>query len=256
MSALGRKRALLHRHRRSCGDALERPQWVESSHAVSRLIRDQRASNVCVMKSLAKAVLAIALQIGTAVGGCEPPETKDRLSPEALERLVEEPIAELRANGLRAGQAKFEQVRRVTEAQHGSASIRVADLLTAFGVQLYMEYVGSEDRAVLQASREYLQAAIPAYRASFGADHPEVAVALHSFADVEVVVSNNRLTPQAEAALEEALRIRRAALGPQNHETLATEERLASLRAEVGTKGLSPTSAARALEEGEGRTLR
>lgn len=189
------------------------------------------------MRSSNIAAGAIALSMALILVSCEPPETKDRLSPEVLEQLVEEPLDELRANGFPAGQAKFEQLRRMNEALHGPKSARVADLLMAFGVQLYMEsYGASDERAMLLASRDYLKAAIPAYRAAFGENHPEVAVALHSFADVEVVVNNDRLTREAEAALEEALRIRSEGLGPENHETLATKERLSSLRAGIGSE--------------------
>ena len=81
----------------------------------------------------------------------------------------------------------------------------------------------------------YLRQAIPHYRKAFGPEHPEVAVALHSFADADVGLNKGRLTPEAEGALEAALRSRRATRGPDNRETRATEKRLARLR-----KGLGP----------------
>jgi hypothetical protein len=68
------------------------------------------------------------------------------------------------------------------------------------------------------------------YRGAFGPASPEVAVALHTFADVELKLHDERVTPAARAALEEAIRIRRAALGPDNPETLAAEERLGGIR--------------------------
>jgi hypothetical protein len=173
-----------------------------------------------------------------AIGGgwpAEPRETKDRLSPEAMARLVEQPMAALRERGLAAGDASFERLRAAEQARSGPASVRVADLLMGYGVELHYEWVGSRDRALLRAARERVDSAVGAYRAAFGPDHPEVALALHSFADLDTLF-HGRATPAARAALGEALRIRRAALGPDNIETRATEDRLAELDAEGAKK--------------------
>ena len=182
-----------------------------------------------------KTILAMLLALPLALGLCaqappaRPPETKDRLSPEAMERLVEGPMSTVREQGLAAGEARFEELRAAEAARSGPSSVAVADLLMAFGVELHMEWIMTEDRALLQASRDRVHQSIAAYRAAFGPDHPEVAVALHSFATVDIELHEGEATPEAEAALREALRIRRAKLGPQNHETVATEERFASL---------------------------
>jgi hypothetical protein len=178
-----------------------------------------------------KTIGAAALAIAAALGFCsvEPPETKDRLSPERMERLVATPMAAVRERGLRAGDAAFQRLVAAEEARSGRNSVKIADLLTAYGVELYLQGILPDDRALLQASRARLAAAVAVHRAAFGPDHPEVALALTSMADVDVHLNKGRLTPRAEAALREALRIRRASLGPQHRETLATEERLAEI---------------------------
>ncbi|HEV2746265.1 MAG TPA: tetratricopeptide repeat protein [Allosphingosinicella sp.] len=192
-----------------------------------------------------KGILAMALAALAGLCTQVPPETKDRLSPDKMERLVAGPMAAVREDGLAAGDAVFERLRAAEAARSGPAGVGVADLLTAYAVELYGEWVSTEDRALLQASRDRLLAAITAYRAAFGPDHPEVAVALHSFADVDIPLNDGRATPQAEAALREALRIRRAALGPRHPETRAAEDRLASIAGAGTGKG----AAGRALDE-------
>ena len=158
------------------------------------------------------------------------PETKDRLSPEAMEQLVEEPMTAVRERGLAAGETEFSRLRSIADARYGSNSVRIADLRTAFGVELYYEGRTADDPALLRAARRHLHEAIASYRTAFGPDHPEVAVALHSFADIDIELHGGHATPQAKDALREALQIRRAALGLRNHETLATERRLESIR--------------------------
>ncbi|HEY1607264.1 MAG TPA: tetratricopeptide repeat protein [Allosphingosinicella sp.] len=186
--------------------------------------------------------------VAAALAGCQKhiPETKDRLTPMAMEQMVEEPIAAVRNQGLASGQAKFEQLLVADEQRYGRDSVQVADLLTAFGVELYSLGFENDNQADSQASLNYLREAIPHYRKAFGPEHPEVAVALHSFADADINLNGGRLTPQAEGALEEALRIRRAALGPDNPETRATEARLARARKHLGSEPLN--SAASALD--------
>jgi hypothetical protein len=151
--------------------------------------------------------------------------------------MVAEPIAAVRKQGLASGRATFEHVLAATEGRYGRDSVQAADLLEAFGVELYT--LGSEDgdQGSSQASLTYLREAILHYRKAFGPEHPEVAVALHSFADADIGLNGDRLTPEAQAALEEALRIRRGRLGPDNPETRATEVRLAHLRKHVGASG-------------------
>ncbi|MFN3945004.1 MAG: tetratricopeptide repeat protein [Allosphingosinicella sp.] len=185
------------------------------------------------MKRLAALLLMLA-----ALGSCwelgpeRPPETKDRLPPEMMERLVAEPIAAVRAHGIDAGRADFARLLSAEEARSGAASVEAADLHMSFGIGLFLLRTEEEldGRALLLASRDYVHASIDLYRAAFGPGHPEVAVALHSFADIEAEIHGQRLTPAAEAALREAVRIRRATLGARHAETRGAVRRLASLR--------------------------
>jgi hypothetical protein len=196
-----------------------------------------------------KTISAAALAIAAALGFCsvEPPETKDRLSPEQMERLVAEPMAVVRERGLGAGDAAFQRLVAAEEARSGRNSIKIADLLTAYGVELYLEGIMPDEPALLQASRDRLAAAAAAHRAAFGPNHPEVALALHSMADVDLELNGGRMTPRAEAALREALRIRRASLGPEDRETLATEERLSDVAAADAADRKEPDGGDRAV---------
>jgi len=147
-----------------------------------------------------------------------------------MEEMVKDPIAVVRTQGLAAGRARFGQLLAADEARYGANSVKVADLLTSFGVGLYMDGFTTEDQTEREASLDYLRDAIPRYRRAFGPQHPEVAVALHSFADADLALHDKHLTSESEQALEEALRIRCVALGSNNEETRATEVALMHAR--------------------------
>ena len=183
--------------------------------------------------AIARAVISAIVLVAIALfllRPAPPPETKDRLSPDAMKRMVQGPMKIVRERGLAMGRENFDRLLTSTESRSGAGSVRAADLVTAFAVELYLEGLNQDDDAEKLAARDYLRDAIPRYRKAFGPKHPEVAVALHTFADADVALHDNRLTPEAEGALEEALQIRRASLGPQDRETLATERRLTRLR--------------------------
>jgi len=156
----------------------------------------------------------------------EAPETKDRVSPEALDALVKGPMAAVRKSGLEAGQAAFAALL----AKAAKGSVRRADLLTGFGVALYMEGSDRGDEAMERAALPYIEQAIPAYKAAFGPRHPEVAVALNSYATLATNLGDPKLRPAVEAALVEALSIRTGKLGPDNAETRATVAYLNQVR--------------------------
>jgi hypothetical protein len=163
--------------------------------------------------------------------------------------MVERPIAMVHDQGLSSGEEAFEKLLGAYVDRYGADSVQVADLLTAFGVGLFSQGFDDDNRAESDASLKYLREAVPHYRKAFGPEHPEVAVALHSLADAEISLKG-RLTPAAEAALTEALQIRRAALGPNDPETRATARRLA--RASGIDCGSAPVdSAARAICQAE-----
>lgn len=158
-----------------------------------------------------------------------PAETKERISAAEMELLVEAPMATVEESGLAAGQAEFERLRRGTVARAGPGSIEEADLLTAFGLGLHERWTFTEDRRYLVAAHARLREAVPAYRKAFGSGDPEVALALHSFADLDLLLHDRRPTPEAHAALREALAIRQRTLGPRHPETRAAQKQVAAL---------------------------
>lgn len=194
-------------------------------------------------------LIFVFLLVIQGLAGCDskPAETKDRLTPEAMGQMVEGPIAMVHDEGLSSGERAFQRLLEEYVDRYGASSVQVADLLTAFGIGLYVQGYNDENPAESQASVKYLREAVPHYRQAFGAKHPEVAVALHSLADAEIKL-NGHLTPEAEAALNEALQIRRTALGPQNPETRATARRLARAKG-IDCRSDPVNSAGRALCE-------
>jgi hypothetical protein len=156
-------------------------------------------------------------------------ETKDRLTTAAMQRMAEEPMSVVRSHGLEAGRKNFGALLASYEGRYGVNSVEAADLATSFGVALFNDGKATNNQPEMATARDYLRDAIPMYRRAFGAHHPEVAVALNTFADADVKV-NGGPTPQAKAALEEAVLIRRKTLGLENPETKAAEADLAYLQ--------------------------
>lgn len=154
----------------------------------------------------------------------------ERLTPERMAELVAGPMAIVERRGLQAGKAAFDQVLAAMRARHGPRSVQVADLLTAFGVELYKFGMERDDGPITEACIPYLEAAIPVYRAAFGDTHPEVAVALNTYADAQIPLDQDNPPESAFAALDEAYRIRLSALGAANAVTLSNLRRLAMLR--------------------------
>lgn len=163
-------------------------------------------------------------------------ETKDHLSTDRMEALVAGPMARVRSGDVAGGQRAFETLLEDTSRRHGTGSAEAADLLMSFGVLVYTEGLipstGSEaDDGLRASSLPYLRRSVEAYRRAFGPDHPLVAVALHSFGQAMVDLSPDDPPAEAEASLDEAYRIRLAALGPANPETLAALVNVADIRA-------------------------
>ena len=168
--------------------------------------------------------------------------TKDRLSTERMEALVARPMARVRAGDVAGGQRAFETLLDDTSRRHGTGSAEAADLLISFGVMVYSEGLipstGSEaDNGLSARSLPYLRRSVEAYRRAFGPNHPLVALAQHSLGQAMVDLAAGDPPAEAEAALEEAYRIRLAALGPANPETLAALANVADIRGLPGRTG-------------------
>ena len=107
------------------------------------------------------AVLALAPAQAAQWEGpqAEAPETKDRLSPELMDQLVERPMWLLRHKGLAEAQKAFEELVAAAVKAHGKGSVREADLLESFGVQLYGAAHG--EGPIRKAALAYLERAVP-----------------------------------------------------------------------------------------------
>lgn len=191
-----------------------------------------------MLRRLAFALALSLLAVAGPVASQAPPEvtagevhyTKDRLTQEHMEELVAPAMALVRAGDLAAGRREFDRLMVAAMRRYGRGSVEVADLLTAFGVLVYDDGRNAENDETRRASIPYLRRSVAAYRAAFGPRHPEVAVALHSLADVEIELDPDNPPASAEALLEEAYAIRLRALGPTNAETLDVRLRLAGIR--------------------------
>lgn len=154
---------------------------------------------------------------------------EERLSQDEMAWLVQQPLSRVQAGDIEGGRRLFETMLRAAQARHGANAIEVADLLTAFGVLLYQQ-----DIAVLPGAEPlapgYLRRAIPVYGAALGPNHPEVATALNSYADVLRLPHPENPPVEAERALAEAYRIRLTSRGPSHAETLWTILYLADIR--------------------------
>lgn len=183
-------------------------------------------------------LIALTAMVGGPLGAstlqwevqAEPPLTKDRVSRESMEELVRKPIATLRTAGMDAASKSFEQLVAVAVREHGESSIQKVDLLTAFGVMLYQESTERDDVSLKRASLTYLERAISAARDAFGDRHPEVALALNSYADVALQLGGEPLKSAAVKALEEAVAIRTEKLGANNVETIDAKNQLDALK--------------------------
>lgn len=184
-----------------------------------------------VVMALAAIILVAAVLLG-AVWRDLPfadPAPEERLSYEEMSGLVVQPLGQVQAGDIEGGRRTFERMIRAAQARHGRNAIEVADLLTSFGVLLYQQ-----DEAILPGAAPlapvYLRRAVPVYRAALGPNHPEVATALNSYADVLRLAHPENPPVEAERALAEAYRIRLRSRGPSHAETLWTILYLADIR--------------------------
>lgn len=160
-----------------------------------------------------------------------PPQTKDRLPPEKMEKLVAGPLGAVEKSGLPEAELAFDRLLQEARRRQGSASVLEADLLMSFGVTLFERGSELQREDMRQISAVYLGRAVAATKRAFGPVHPETALALHTYADVLVDLERGDPRDDAEAALAEALSIRQATLGPDNSEALAAMRSLARAKA-------------------------
>jgi tetratricopeptide (TPR) repeat protein len=150
------------------------------------------------------------------------PETKDRLTPEEMDRMVEGPMLSVRSGNLARGGAEFWQLLRRSQGAGRDARLKTADLHSAFGVGLYSEAKNSEDRRLADAAITHLRTAVAEYERAFGPRHPEVALAVTTLADGMAGLAGGRWLPERIPMYRRALSIRVEKLGVRNIETVAS----------------------------------
>jgi tetratricopeptide (TPR) repeat protein len=156
-----------------------------------------------------------------------PGETKDRLSASDLSALVSGP-ADLLARGRRdEADAAFRKLLAEVRGQNRQARVRRADLLTAWGLELYSDGQFDENDDTRSLSLPWFREAVVATREAWGPDHAETALALQNLADVMFDISPEEPGAEAVQLLRDAYAIRLKALGPRNGETLYNMKRLA-----------------------------
>lgn len=172
-----------------------------------------------------------------ALSGCDTAPhalTTERLTQEKMEQLAAAPIAHVRRGDMAAAEATIAAAVRRIRAARGPSSTEEHDLVMAFAVGLHMEGKTAESLA-------WMRMAVAAAERAFGPQHPETALALHSYADLLDTPRDGVPPPQAMAVMEQALAIRRAALPPDHPELPAAIDSLArmNIRAAMITKNRS-----------------
>jgi hypothetical protein len=180
-----------------------------------------------------------------ALSGCDTAPhalTTERLTQEKMEQLAAAPMAHVRRGDMAAAEAMIAAAVRRIRAARGPSSTEEHDLVMAFAVGLYMEGKTAESLA-------WMRMAVAAAQRAFGPQHPETALALHSYADLLDTPRDGVPPPQAMAVMEQALAIRRAALPPDHPELPAAIDSLArmNIRAAMITKDRRHAARAEAL---------
>ncbi len=183
---------------------------------------------------MSRFLLAPALALALAACG-PPPLTQDRLTPEVMEEMVAGPMRHAQAGDVPRAQREFEVLLARSDPEDRS------DLLTAFGIGLYMlGPVEGDDPIYRRLSLPYLERAIPAARSRFGAWHPETALILATYGDALRQSAAGDPPRQADRVLAEAYLIRERMLGPGNVETVAALLELARVRGLPSRTGGDP----------------
>ena len=168
----------------------------------------------------------------------EPPAPESRVSPDQFRAMVAGPNELMERGDLAGATAAFDRLLPQVAARHGPHSIEVADRLMAFGLILFMSDVDEAKRLSL----DYFRRAIPAHRTAFGAGHPEVALAIGTYADAALQLSPDDPPADLDAALNEEYRIRVATRGSTDGVTMLTLLNIAEVR---GTRSRTGGDAAR-----------
>jgi tetratricopeptide (TPR) repeat protein len=185
-------------------------------------------------------LLPIAL-LASALGACDGPTyTQERVSNQELAAMVAGPLDLAERGDLSGAQREFETLLKRSRPEEES------DLLTAFGVGLHSLGDAEEDDPYRRASIPYLERSVPAAIRRFGSGHPEVALALNTYADALRSLSPDDPPRQVDQAYARAFAIRERTLGRINAETLFALFRLAQVQGLPSRTGGDPARIERA----------
>ena len=168
------------------------------------------------------ALLFILLSTGWAASAEQPA----RLDAARMETLVKDQIALVRKGRLKEAQRSLD--RKIATQK---IPLDRADLLEAFGVELFGATASRDERAAIDAALDYLERAVLAYRLLLGNDHPDLATALVRKAELERWVRPQSPDLSTDVAYETAYRIRATKLGVRAITTLSTLIPMAELKA-------------------------
>lgn len=164
--------------------------------------------------------MLLSAAMASAVFGQTPPVfDPDRLSTERMETLVADPLEAVRAGRWDDAVARLETARARALADPVTAIRARADLDESFGVLVDTQGQVDHLPKLRKNALPFLDRAIAGYRQAFGDRHPEVALALQTWADVLVATDPAANAPRARDAYCEAFRIRLTALGPTDAST-------------------------------------
>jgi tetratricopeptide (TPR) repeat protein len=193
-----------------------------------------------MIRSVALVLLAAALAASTPK---EPPSQAERLDGAAMEKLVADEM-QLVDHGFR-GEAEQALEARIAAS---TDKLATADLIEAYGFELYTRAEASEDKPALESARQYLRRAVAAYQPILGEDDPDLAAALVNYAEAERALRPDNPDEAADAAYAQAYRIRKARFGGSAPVTLRTQVKIDELKAlpsRAGTVGPAADSRVR-----------
>ncbi|HEX8192029.1 MAG TPA: hypothetical protein VF552_03950 [Allosphingosinicella sp.] len=137
--------------------------------------------------------------------------------------MVARPARLLDRGDLAGAEAAFEEVLARPVPRGGRSDVAEADRLTAFGLALFMRDEDAPRAAeTKRLSLDYFRRAVPAYRAAFGRNSLEVALAIGTWAHAALDVHPDDPPAGIEAELADAHRIFTAAYGRNDAAAAAT----------------------------------
>lgn len=159
--------------------------------------------------------LATLLILGICKATAEP--SADRLTLDVMERLVSAPMQAIRAGHIEEANKRLDAMVR-----NQSLPLQKADLLESFAALSYIEAQRLSNPALTRLSIDCFRRAADAYRVALGAEHPDVATSLQSYATLLSEQKPGVVPAAAIQAFNEAHDIRVKAFGPKAGLTLAT----------------------------------